>query len=66
METNYYYDFVSMAPIFEYTIYDDDDRKTKVVFENGIQMIDESEIDLHEDIEAASEEELDLFIKEVR
>ena len=38
----------------------------KVVFENGIQIIDESEIDLREDIEAASEEELDLFIKGVR
>ena len=37
----------------------------KVVFDNGMQIIDESKAGLYEDIEAASEEELDLFIKGV-
>lgn len=33
MDTEYYYDFVTMAPIFEYTVYDDDTREMKVVFD---------------------------------
>ena len=41
------------------------EKPIKVVFDNGIQIVDESKAGLCEDIEAASEEELDLFIKGV-
>ena len=37
----------------------------KVVFDNGMQIVDESKAGLCEDIEAASEEELNLFIRGV-
>lgn len=40
-------------------------RQIKVVFDNGMQIVDESKAGLCEDIEAASEEELNLFIKGV-
>lgn len=42
----------------------DVEKPIKIVFDNnGIRIIDESEVDLCEDIEVASEEELNLFIK---
>jgi hypothetical protein len=43
----------------------DVEKPMKVVFDNGMQIVDESKAGLCEDIEAASEEELDLFIKGV-
>ena len=41
------------------------EKPIKVVFDNGMQIVDESKAGLCEDIEAASEEELNLFIKGV-
>lgn len=62
MDTEYYYDFVTMAPIFEYTVYDDDTREMKVVFDNGIQIVDESEPDYAEDYDTATDEEIEALI----
>ena len=39
------------------------EKPIKVVFDNGMQIIDESELDSCEDMEAASEEELNMFIE---
>ena len=42
----------------------DVEKPIKIVFDNnGIRIMDESEVDLCKDIEVASEEELNLFIK---
>lgn len=64
MDTEYYYDFVTMAPIFEYTVYDDDTREMKVVFDNGgIQITDEPDNDYAEDYEAATDEEIEALYR---
>ena len=40
-------------------------RQIKVVFDNGVQIIDESEVDLYEDSEPASDKEIEELLKTI-